>query len=103
MVARVGRLKGTFLHSMRERGTEVARRMVASDGAKTFEECWATEALHFVAAFTDRHQLTHACETRGLTGLLDVRAVKLAVGGGMSLVFGLAAERELLARVPIQS
>jgi hypothetical protein len=92
MVAHVRRLKRTFLHSMRERGTELAKRIVASEAAGTFEEFWATDAVHFAAAFADRHDLTRACETRGLHGLLDMRAVKLAAGGGMSLVFALAAE-----------
>ncbi len=90
MVEHVRRLKETFVSSMRERGVAIAARMLAPDAKgqyPSFEEYWAAMAVEFAAAFADRYGFGEACRLRGLEGLLAVRPVTLAVGGGMSLLY----------------
>jgi hypothetical protein len=60
--------------------------------ALTFEAFWERAAIDWAGALADRVGLGAECRARGLEGLLQVRAVRLAVGAGTSLVFSQVVE-----------
>ncbi len=60
--------------------------------ALTFEVYWTKTAPSWAEAFADRVGLGEACRARGLDGLLGVRAVRIAVGAALSLVFSQVCE-----------
>jgi hypothetical protein len=99
IVADVRRTKESFRDSMAralERTLAELKPETYSDEerrALTFEGFWARAAGPWAEAFAERVGVAPACRERGLDGLLNVRAVRLAVGAALSLVFSQVIER----------
>jgi hypothetical protein len=100
IVADVRESKKGFLSGMAEAGDQASAELGGSDAwqeakrwAPTFDEFWAKAALEWVEAIAEhRFGLGQACRERGMNGLLQVRAVRLAVGVALSLVFSQVVE-----------
>lgn len=52
-----------------------------------FDDYWAKLAPKFAEAFAERAGLIEDCRALGITGLLDLRSARMAVGAGLSLAY----------------
>jgi hypothetical protein len=96
-VARVSDGKTKFHAPLKvgEHGWNVARRLVLNwldPEHPTFENLWQLSAGYWAIEFANKVGLADACRRRGVAGLLEVRAVKVAVGVGVAFAYSAAVD-----------
>jgi hypothetical protein len=69
----------------------------------TFERYWKEAAVRFAEDSAQRVGVLDECRARGIEGLLEIPAVRMAVGAALSLIFAQAREKSAQAPRPQDS
>lgn len=90
--------KENFVAAMREANAEVSPharefRRKYQGQPPDWEDYWERLAGKFAEGFAERQGLLDACRNRGITGLLGLRSVRMAVAASLSLAYAETFEK----------